>query len=147
MARSIVAAMAAAIVSAWTARAGEAEPSPVALPSPACDMPLGADDAGNPRAIFRDPVLAEAFEEMGFDFLMVHIYRGALTPSGLDVLDGINRWAARTGHDYIVNLENTVRPRGDHPELQRPGHFFQPTAEWLSRCQSSPYFRGVCYDE
>ena len=111
------------------------------------DMPLGADDAGNSKAIFSDPVLADAFEQMGFDFLMVHVWHNILGKNGLATVDALNQWADRTGHDYIINLENTVRPRGAHPEFERPGFFFQPTAEWLSRCLSSPHFRGVCYDE
>ena len=112
-------------------------------------MPLGVDDAGNTRAIFADPALAQAFEDMGFDFLMVHIYRanGPGTEAGLETIDALNEWAARSGHSYIINLENTVRPRGQHPEFRAPGFFFQPSTAWLDRCLSSPHFRGVCYDE
>ncbi|MBN2293353.1 MAG: hypothetical protein JXM70_13070 [Pirellulales bacterium] len=112
-------------------------------------MPLGADDAGSRGTIFSDPVMAEAFEEMGFDFLMVHIYRksGPDSPAGIAFIKNMNRWAGETGHDYIVNLENTVRPRGNHAEFHRPGFFFQPTNEWLETCLKSPHFRGVCYDE
>ena len=114
-----------------------------------CQMPLGADDAGNSRAIFANPAMARAFEDIGFDFLMVHLYRanGPDTELGLKHIDALNEWAARTGHNYIINLENTVRPRGKHPEFRDPGFFFQPAAAWLERCLSSPHFRGVCYDE
>ena len=112
-------------------------------------MPVGVDDAGNRAPIFANPVMAEAFEEMGFDFLMAHVWRGHAPDKqkGLDYIDGMNRWAAETGHDYIINLENTVRPRGKHPDLRRPGFFFHPSQEWLRRCLSSSHFRGVCYDE
>ena len=112
-------------------------------------MPLGADDAGSRSTIFNDPVMADAFEQMGLDFLMTHIYRksGPDTAAGTAFIKGMNRWAAETGHDYIVNLENTVRPRGKHAEFRRPGFFFQPTKEWLAECLESPHFRGVCYDE
>ena len=47
----------------------------------------------------------------------------------------------------IINQENTVRNRGEHPEFRRPGFLFQPTPDWLARCLSSPHFKGVCYDE
>ena len=142
---TVTAALVSTLLLYAAASAGEAETrSPT---SPPADMPLGADDAGNSKPIFSDPVLAAAFEQMGFDFLMVHVWRNTLTASGQETIDALNRWAERTRHDYIVNLENTVRPRGTHPELQRPGFFFQPTAEWLSRCLSSPHFLGVCYDE
>ncbi|MBT4814729.1 MAG: hypothetical protein HOJ57_28205 [Lentisphaerae bacterium] len=112
-------------------------------------MPLGVDAAGSKTAIFTDPAMADAFEQMGFDFLMTHIYRssGPGTKSGMDHIAGMNRWAAKTGHGYVVNLENTVRPRGEHPEFRRPGFFFQPEADWLAKCLESPHFRGVCYDE
>ena len=111
------------------------------------DMPLGADDAGNRKQIYLDPLLADAFQEMGFDFLVVHVWRNALEQAGLEVVNGLNQWAGRTGCGYIINLENTVRPRGKHPDFRRPGFFFQPTEEWLSRCLDSPHFMGVCYDE
>jgi hypothetical protein len=110
-------------------------------------MPLGVDDAGNRNPIHGDPVLAEAFEQMGFDFLMHHIWRGADTERGLNAIRSLNEWAARTGHDYVINLENTDRQRGNHPALTRPGFFFQPSREWLAECLSSEHFRGVCYDE
>jgi len=112
-------------------------------------MPLGADDAGSRTTIFADPVLADAFEQMGFDFLMVHIDRktGPNSEAGIAFIKNMNRWAADTRHDYIVNLEGTVRPRGKHPKFRRPGFFFQPTREWLATCLKSPHFRGVCYDE
>ena len=68
------------------------------------DMPLGADDAGNSKPIFSDPVLADAFEQMGFDFLMVHVWHNILGKTGLKTVDALNQWADRTGHDYIINL-------------------------------------------
>lgn len=124
-------------------------PGAPATPELSFVMPLGVDDAGNRKPIFADPVLAEAFEDMGFDFLMMHIWRANApgTELGLAHIEALNRWAADTGHDYIINLENSTRPRGDHPEFRRPGFFFQPTRDWLERCLSSPHFKGVCYDE
>ena len=112
-------------------------------------MPLGVDDAGNRKPIFADPAMAEAFERMGFDFLMMHIWRGNApgTKLGIEHIDALNKWADDTGHEYIVNIENTIRPRGQHPDFRRPGSFFQPTPDWLERCMSSPHFKGVCYDE
>lgn len=112
-------------------------------------MPLGADDAGSKAAIYRDPALAQAFETMGFDFLMTHIWRGNApgTAQGLAHIAALNQWAADTGHDYIINQENTIRPRGNYPDFERPGFFFQPSPDWLKLCLSSPHFKGVCYDE
>jgi hypothetical protein len=116
---------------------------------PAFAMPLGVDDAGSKQPIFRDPAMAQAFEAMGFDFLMTHIWRanGPGTQQGLAHIAALNQWAASTGHDYVINQENAARPRGDNPEFRRPGFFFQPSPEWLAACLSSPHFRGVCYDE
>jgi hypothetical protein len=116
---------------------------------PDFSMPLGVDDAGAKRPIFRDPAMAEAFEAMGFDFLMNHIWRGNApgTKQGLAHIAALNQWAAATGHDYIINQENSIRARGDHPEFRRPGFFFQPSPDWLKLCLASPHFKGVCYDE
>ena len=112
-------------------------------------MPLGVDDAGTKKSIVSDPVMAQAFEDMGFDFLMAHIWRRNApgTKRGLTHIAALNNWASETGHGYIINQENSARLKGNHPEFRRPGFFFQPTPDWLAACLSSPHFKGVCYDE
>jgi succinate-semialdehyde dehydrogenase/glutarate-semialdehyde dehydrogenase len=37
------------------------------------------------------------------------------------------QWAERTGHGFILNQENTTRPRGPAEVFSKPGFFFQPT--------------------
>jgi hypothetical protein len=141
--------LATILVSAIAWAAPKSETRNMGTIPPAFTMPLGADDAGNKRQVFADPALAEAFEMMGFDFLMVHIWRGngPGTKQSLPYIAAMNKWAAETGHDYIINQENSSRQKGSHPDFQRPGFFFQPTPDWLAACLSSPHFKGVCYDE
>jgi len=116
-----------------------AERRPAANPYP---MPLGVDDAGAQKAIFQDPRMAEAFETIGFDFLMFHLHAENTVE-----LNGLSDWAKRTSHDFILNQENTSRPPGDPTFYRQPGFFYQPAKEFLARAIASQHFLGVCYDE
>ena len=58
---------------------GRAEPA-------ANPMPVGVDVAGSKKYIYDDPVAQDAFEQIGFDFLMHHFW-GAPTVEDVDRLD------------------------------------------------------------
>lgn len=107
-------------------------------------MPVGVDDAGAPRWIYDDPAAQEAFERIGFDFLMHHFWEPTL-----EEVDRIDRWAAERGHGFLLNQENSAAARapGDPAVYRRPGTFFQPAPEFVARCLASPRFLGFCYDE
>ena len=106
-------------------------------------MLLGADDAGAKQAIFKDNAMASAFEKMGFDFLMSHLYVGGETTC----VSGLISWAEQTGHDFILNQECASRPKGDPKFYRKPGLFFQPSPDLLSLATNGNHLLGVCYDE
>ncbi|HJN19126.1 MAG TPA: hypothetical protein QGH10_26750 [Armatimonadota bacterium] len=117
---------------------GRAEPA-------ANPMPVGVDVAGSKKYIYDDPVAQDAFEQIGFDFLMHHFW-GAPTVEDVDRLD---RWAAQHGHSFLINQENSPSGRepGDPTLYRKPGGFFQPPPEYVQRCLATPRFLGFCFDE
>jgi hypothetical protein len=54
-------------------------------------MTVGVDDAGSTKAIYDDPAAQDAFEQIGFDFLMYHFW-GAAT---VDHVERLDQWAKR----------------------------------------------------
>jgi hypothetical protein len=80
---------------------------------------------------------------MGFDFLMFHIRRS----HDVATVDRLDRWAREQKVGFYVNQENADKPAGDPARFRRPGHFFQPSPEFVGRCLQSPGFLGICYDE
>ena len=106
-------------------------------------MLLGVDDAGANKPIFQDTRMAEAFEVIGFDFLMSHLYAG----NEMAGMEGLVGWAKQTGHDFILNQENASRPPGDPTFYHKPGLFYQPSAEFLAHAAEGQHLLGVCYDE
>lgn len=107
-------------------------------------MPLGVDDAGSKTSVFKDAHTAEAFETIGFDFIMYHLYSDA---SAEQAVDGLIEWAGRTGHDFILNQECASRPQGDPDVYQKGGFFYQPDGDAFARAVGSGHLLGVCYDE
>lgn len=126
----VIIALAAGLPEAWAA------------PNP---MPVGVDEAGSERSIVDDPSAQEAFELIGLDFVMYHLW-GAPTVATVDQLD---RWAASHGHGFMINQENSAAARapGDPALYRQPGGFFQPPRDYVQRCLASPHFLGFCYDE
>jgi hypothetical protein len=120
--------------------AGVAAPQPAASP-----MPVGVDEAGSDKWIYDDPVAQDAFEQIGFDFVMHHFW-GAPTVADIERLDG---WAAPHGHGFLINPENSPSGRepGDPTLYRKPGGFFQPPPQYVQRCLASPHFLGFCFDE
>ena len=108
-------------------------------------MTVGVDDAGATKAIYDDPVAQDAFEQIGFDFLMYHFW-GAATVGHVERLD---QWATRFGHRFLLNGENSpaTREPGDPALYRKPGGFFQPPREYVQRCLATPRFLGFCFDE
>ncbi|MBI2302315.1 MAG: hypothetical protein HYU66_25710 [Armatimonadetes bacterium] len=108
-------------------------------------MPVGVDEAGSKLSVPDDPLAQDAFEQIGFDFLMHHFWG---QPTIADI-DGLDRWAAQHGHGWLINPENAVSGRqpGDPAVYDRPGGFFQPSREYVERCLASPHFLGFCFDE
>ena len=120
--------------------AGVAAPQPAASP-----MPVGVDEAGSDKWIYDDPVAQDAFEQIGFDFVMHHFW-GAPTVADIERLDG---WAAPHGHGFLINPESSPSGRepGDPRLYRKPGGFFQPPPQYVQRCLASPHFLGFCFDE
>lgn len=119
---------------------------PMAVAEPVHNpMPVGVDEAGATKPIYDDPVAQEAFEEIGFDFLMHHFWG---TPK-IEQIDRLDEWAARGGHGFLINQENATASKqpGDPAIYRRPGGFFQPPADYVQRCLQSPGFLGFCFDE
>jgi len=108
-------------------------------------MPVGVDEAGAAKWIYDDPIAQDAFEQIGFDFVMHHFW-GAPTVEDIDRLDA---WAVPRNHGFLINAENSPSGRepGDPAVYERPGGFFQPPPEYVERCQTSPHFLGFCFDE
>ncbi len=131
-------AMAAAMMVAMTASVGAAE----VATNP---MPVGVDEAGSKKWIFDDPAAQEAFEQIGFDFVMHHFW-GEPKVAEIDRLD---EWAAEKGHGFLINAENSPSGRapGDPAIYRKPGGFFQPPDKYVQRCLASPRFLGFCFDE
>ena len=108
-------------------------------------MPVGVDDAGSTTAIWDDAAEQDAFEQIGFDFLMYHWWG----PTSIETVDRLDQWAERTGHRFMLNGENSpaTKEPGDPAIYRKPGGFFQPSAEFVARCVASPRFLGFCFDE
>ncbi|MBP8951320.1 MAG: hypothetical protein KBI47_02940 [Armatimonadetes bacterium] len=108
-------------------------------------MAVGVDDAGATRWIGDDPAAQDAFEKIGFDFLMHHFWGEAKIAD----IERMDRWASEGGHRYFFNHENAAAGRtpGDPAVYHRPGWFFQPSRAYVERCLQSPHFMGFCYDE
>jgi len=106
-------------------------------------MSIGVDDAGRSKPIFDDPAMSAAFLDMGFDFIMFHIWRG----NDVATVDKLDQWAATNRVGFYINQEGADKQPGDPKRYRRPGSFFQPTPEFVRRCLNSPRFLGVCYDE
>ena len=108
-------------------------------------MPVGVDEAGSRKHICDDPVAQDAFEQIGFDFLMHHFW-GAPTVLQIDRMD---RWAEEHGHRFFINQENSTSSKkpGDPTIYRKPGGFFQPPPEYVARCLATPRFLGFCFDE
>lgn len=128
----------------WLAVIGMMASSTFSVCSRPNPMPLGVDDAGSKTAIFNDARMAEAFESIGFDFLMHHLYTD---DSAVHAVDGLAGWAGRTGHDFILNQECASRPKGDPAIYRKGGFFYQPSGELLAHALASGHMLGVCYDE
>lgn len=114
-----------------------------ALTATAEPMRVGADDAGRARAIYDDPSMAAAFQDIGFSFLMFHVW----SSTDIRPLDALDRWARERGVGFFINQENADSLPGDPARFRRPGRFFQPSREFVRRCLDSPGFLGICYDE
>lgn len=110
---------------------------------PAAEMLFGVDDAGKRHHIYQDPAMREAFEAVGFDFLMHHLH-GQASEEDLEQLD---TWARSAGAWYVLNQENVRPTPGAGDQYRRPGWFFQPTAPYVQRALQSDHFLGFCYDE
>ena len=108
-------------------------------------MPVGVDEAGSLKPVFADPAAQEAFEQIGFDFVMHHFWG---TPQ-IAELERLDAWAAAHGHRYLINPENATagREAGDPTVYRKPGGFFQPPEDYVRRCLASPRFLGFCFDE
>lgn len=108
-------------------------------------MPVGVDEAGSAKWIYDDPAAQNAFEQIGFDFVMHHFW-GAPTIAEVERLDA---WAAPHGYGFLINAENSHAGRepGDPAIYRKPGGFFQPPADYVQRCLASPHFLGFCFDE
>lgn len=107
---------------------------------------MGVDDAGKKRHVYQDAAMRRAIEAMGFEFLMHHVYGSAK----VEDVASLGAWSDVSGKGFVVNQENTERPaapRDAGGPYRRPGHFFQPTEEWVRTCESFRGFEGVCYDE
>lgn len=113
-----------------------------AAPNP---MPVGVDEAGSKAWIYDDPAAQDAFEQIGFDFVMHHFW-GAPT---VDEIARLDRWAATHGHGFLINAENSPAGHepGDPAVYRKPGGFFQPPRAYVERCLASPRFLGFCFDE
>lgn len=108
-------------------------------------MPVGVDDAGSKQWIYDDATAQDAFERIGFSFLVHHFWG---EPHVAEV-DRVDRWAAKGGYGFLINQESCHVPgMPRNPALYRkPGHFFDPPETYVRRCLSSPRFLGFCYDE
>lgn len=108
-------------------------------------MPVGVDEAGAKLHISEDPAAQDAFEQIGFDFLMHHLWG----PPTVEQIDRLERWAAARGHRFFINQENSTAAKepGDPAVYRKPGGFFQPPREYVERCLASPRFLGFCFDE
>lgn len=106
-------------------------------------MRIGADDAGRARAIYDDSVMTAAFQDIGFSFLMSHVW----SSTDIRPIDALDRWARERGAGFFVNQENADSRPGDPARFRLPGRFFQPSREFVRRCLDSPGFLGICYDE
>jgi len=108
-------------------------------------MPVGVDEAGAKQHICDDLAAQDAFEQIGFDFLMHHFW-GEPTVQQIDRLD---RWAAERGHRFLINQENSTSSKqpGDPALYRKPGGFFQPPRDYVQRCLATPRFLGFCFDE
>jgi len=108
-------------------------------------MPVGVDEAGSAKWIYDDPIAQDAFEQIGFDFVMHHFW-GEPTIEDIDRLDA---WAAPKGRGFLINAENSPSGRepGDPAVYERPGGFFHPPREYVEHCVASPHFLGFCFDE
>jgi hypothetical protein len=108
-------------------------------------MPVGVDEAGSEKWIYDDAVAQDAFEQIGFDFVMHHFW-GQPTIEDIDRLDA---WALPHNHGFLINAENSPSGRepGDPAVYERPGGFFHPPREYVERCLASPHFLGFCFDE
>jgi len=108
-------------------------------------MMVGVDDAGSEPCFYDDPRAISAFEEIGFDFLVHHIF-GDLTRQELGRAEA---WANKHGHSYFINTEcsSAARVAGAGRPYVRPGAFFRPSKDIIAQCSSSPRFMGVMYDE
>ncbi len=108
-------------------------------------MPVGVDEAGTKLHICDDPAAQDAFEQIGFDFLMHHFWGPPTVPQ----IERLDRWAAERGHRFLINQENSTSARqpGDPAIYRKPGGFFQPPREYVERCLASPRFLGFCFDE
>jgi hypothetical protein len=131
---------AAAVAATLAAFAGNGGAGPAANP-----MPVGVDEAGSEKWIYDDPAAQDAFEQIGFDFVMHHFW-GAPKVEEIERLD---RWAAPRGYGFLINQENSTSGRepGDPAIYRKPGGFFQPPGEYVRRCWASPHFLGFCFDE
>lgn len=113
-----------------------------AAPNP---MPVGVDEAGSPVCVSEDPAAQDAFEQIGFAFLVCHLW-GA---PAVEQIERLDRWAAPRGYGFLINNENSPAGRepGDPAVYRRPGGFFQPPRAYVERCLASPHFLGFCFDE
>lgn len=109
-------------------------------------MRVGVEDAGRRQTIYQDAVMRQAFEAIGFDFLMHHVNG----PARVEDVTALAQWASESGHDFLLNQECTDRPQaptGPDSPYRKGGCFFQPSREFVDACLASPHFRGICYDE
>ncbi len=128
------------VMSVLTVAAGLASAEPAPAP-----MGVGVDEAGSEKWIYDDPVAQDAFEQIGFEFVMHHFW-GAPTVEDIGRLDA---WAAPHGHGFLINPENSPSGRdpGDPSVYRKPGGFFQPPPGYVERCLATPRFLGFCFDE
>ncbi len=108
-------------------------------------MPVGVDEAGSPKWITDDAQAQEAFERIGFDFMMHHFW----TTEEVSDIDRLDQWAAAHNHRWLINGENSAvsRIHADPAVYRRPGGFWQPPKAYVERCLASPRFLGFCFDE
>lgn len=106
-------------------------------------MPIGVDDAGARKAIYTDPVMQQAYREIGFDFFSWHIWGSTDLPDYIAMRD----WADRIGTGLLVNQEGGPRPEGDPAVYVHPGHFYQPSKQIVQALCKSKNFLGFTYDE